>query len=304
MDKHLRGRASLRRPRQRQNFLTADAPHGTFQAMTQYLSSSDDLAALIPDGAQVAIAKPPLSPCALAGAMIRRGVKNLHLVTSPTQAYIADLLIGGGSVSLVETSGVSLGELGPAPRFTAAVKSGAIRIKDSTCPAVYAAIQAGEKGQPFAPLRGLIGSDVLASRPDYKVIDNPFEPGDDIVLLPAIRPEFALIHAAKADRFGNVWVGGRHELKSLSHAAKQSLITVEEIVEGDLRLDETTAPNLISGLYATAIAKAPHGAWPDAAPGYYGFDEDAVIRYGAEARSDKGFNAWLSDHILPSVAAE
>ena len=69
----------------------------------------------------------------------------------------------------------------------AAVKSGAIQIKDSTCPAVYAALQAGEKGQPFAPLRGLIGSDVLASRPDYKVIENPFEPGDDIVLLPAGR---------------------------------------------------------------------------------------------------------------------
>ncbi len=272
--------------------------------MTQYLSTADDLAALIPDGASVAIGKPPLSPTAIAGAMIRRGVRDIHLITSPTQAYVADLLIGGGCISLVETSGVSLGELGPAPRFVAAVKSGQVQIKDSTCPAVYAALQAGEKGQPFAPLRGLIGSDVLASRPDYKVIENPFEPGDDIVLLPAIRPDFAIIHAAKADRFGNVWVGGRHELKSLAHAAKQTLITVEEITDGDLRLDEAAAPNLISDLYVRAIAEAKHGAWPDAVPGHYAFDEDAVIAYGAQARSEEGFNAWLSDHILPRVAAE
>ena len=272
--------------------------------MTQYLSSADDLAALIPDGAQVDIAKPPLSPTALAGAMIRRGVRDLHLITSPTQAYVADLLIGGGCVGLVETSGVSLGELGPAPRFTAAVKSGAIRIKDSTCPAVYAAIQAGEKGQPFAPLRGLIGSDVLASRPDYKIIENPFEPGDQIVLLPAIRPDFALIHAVKADKFGNVWVGGRHELKSLAHAAKEALVTVEEIVDEDLRLDDAAAPNLISGLYVRAIAEARQGAWPDAVPGRYAFDEDAVIAYGAQARTDEGFQAWLTDHVLPAVAAE
>ncbi len=272
--------------------------------MTQYLNTADDLAALIPDGASVAIGKPPLSPTAIAGAMIRRGVRGIHLITSPTQAYVADLLIGGGCISLVETSGVSLGELGPAPRFIAAVKSGAIQIKDSTCPAVYAALQAGEKGQPFAPLRGLIGSDVLASRPDYKVIENPFEPGDDIVLLPAIRPDFAIIHAAKADRFGNVWMGGRHELKSLAHAAKQTLITVEEIIDGDLRLDDAAAPNLISGLYVRAIAEEKRGAWPDAVPGHYAFDEDAVIAYGAQARTEEGFNAWLNDHILPAVAAE
>ena len=275
-----------------------------FLRMTQYLNSADDLAALIPDGAQVAIAKPPLSPTAIAGAMIRRGIKDIHLITSPTQAYVADLLIGGGCIGLVETSGVSLGEIGPAPRFVAAVKSGALSIKDSTCPAVYAALQAGEKGQPFAPLRGLIGSEVLANRPDYKVIENPFEPGDDIVLLPAIRPDFAIIHAAKADPFGNVWVGGRHELKSLAHAAKQTLITVEEIVNEDLRLDEACAPNLISGLYVHAVAEAKQGAWPDAAPGHYPFDEDAVIAYGAQARTEEGFDTWLNDHILPAVAAE
>src|SRR5262249_5632019 len=100
----------------------------------------------------------------------------------------ADLLIGAGCVETIETSAVSLGEFGPAPRFTAAVTSGAIRVKDATCPALHAAFQAAEKGVPFVPLRGLIGSDLLAQRGDWKVIDNPFGNDDPIVLLPAINP--------------------------------------------------------------------------------------------------------------------
>ena len=107
-------------------------------------------------------------------ALIRRGVKRLHLVTLPTSSLQADLLIGAGAIETLETSAVSLGEFGPAPRFTAAMLAGAIQMRDATCPALHAQFQAAEKGVPFMPLRGLIGSDVLAHRPDWKTIDNPF----------------------------------------------------------------------------------------------------------------------------------
>src|SRR5919201_605118 len=73
-------------------------------------------------------------------ALIRRGVKDLHLITLPTSSLQADLLIGAGAVAHIETSAVSLGELGPAPRFTAAIKAGTIIMKDATCPAIYAAL--------------------------------------------------------------------------------------------------------------------------------------------------------------------
>ena len=85
-------------------------------------------------------------------------------------------------------------------------------MKDATCPALHAAFQAAEKGVPFMPLRGLIGSDVLKHRPDWKVIDNPFGNDDPIVLLPAIKPDVALFHAPMADRDGNVWIGRQREL--------------------------------------------------------------------------------------------
>src|SRR5215831_17397403 len=103
-------------------------------------------------------------------ALVRRGVRRLSLVALPTTSLQADLLIGAGCVETIETSAVSLGEFGLAPRFNAAVMAGAVRMKDATCPAIHAAFQATEKGVPFMPLRGLIGTDVLKQRADWKVI--------------------------------------------------------------------------------------------------------------------------------------
>ena len=58
---------------------------------------------------------------------------------------------------------------------------------------------AAQKGVPFIPMRGLIGSDILRTRPDWTVIDNPFEKDDPIVAIPAIRPDVCLFHAPEAD---------------------------------------------------------------------------------------------------------
>lgn len=176
-------------------------------------SSAATLAASIPDGALLAIPKTTAGvSMAVTRELIRRGACDLHLVCVPTSGLQADLLIGAGCVAMIETSAVTLGELGVGPRFAAAVRAGTVTVRDATCPAIYAALQAGIKGIPFIPLRGLIGSDVLSKRDDWKVIDNPFAHDDPIVLLPAIRPDVALLHAAKADRHGNVYIGRTREL--------------------------------------------------------------------------------------------
>src|SRR3974390_2960892 len=168
------------------------------------------------------------APMEATRALIRRGVKGLHLVALPTSSLQADLLIGAGAVETLETSAVSLGELGPAPRFTDAMLNGRIRMREATCPALHAAFQAAEKGVPFMPLRGILGSDILAVRPDWRVVDNPFADGDPIVLLPAIRPDVALIHAPMADRAGNVWIGRQRELANMAHAAGKAVVTAEK----------------------------------------------------------------------------
>src|SRR5499425_636536 len=127
--------------------------------------SLDEALAVITDGCVLAVPR-EVSGVAMAAtrALIRRGVRDLHLIALPTSSLQADLLIGAGCVDTLETSAVSLGEFGPAPRFTDAVTSGATKMKDATCPAIHAALQASEKGVPFMPMRGLIGSDILKYR--------------------------------------------------------------------------------------------------------------------------------------------
>jgi len=265
--------------------------------MTDHVSL-DALVARIADGALLGIPA-EYSGVAMAAtrALIRRGARGLRLVTLPTSGIQADLLIGAGCVASIETSGIGLGEHGLAPRFTAAAKAGALNIVDATCPAIHAQLQAGEKGVPFMPLRGLIGSDILGQRPDWKIAPNPMGDGnsDPIVLLPALRPDIALFHARWADRRGNVWIGRRRELATLAHASKATVVTVESIHDADLLGDEMLAAGTLPSLYVDAVAVAPRGAWPLCLPGVYDADDAEIVRYAAAARTPEGFAAYLAE---------
>jgi glutaconate CoA-transferase subunit A len=261
----------------------------------------DALAALIPDGALVAL--PPdnsLPSVALAKALIRKGARGLRLLGVPVSGFATDILIGAGCVAEVETSAVSLGEAGFAPRFGAALKDGRITVRDATCPAIHTMLQAAEKGVPFMPLRGLIGSDILAHRPDWKVVSNPFatDGEDPIVLLPARQPDFAVFHAAMADAEGNVWLGRRRECATIAHAAKAALVTVERVVEGNFLEDERLAPGAIGATYVTGFAVAERGARPSALLDEYGFDAAHVADYARAARTAEGFRAWLDREVF------
>ena len=256
-----------------------------------------DLASLVEpivDGASLAV-PPDYSGVALAAtrALLQRGVRDLHLIPVPQAGLQADVLIGAGAVGTLETAGINLGEFGLAPRFTAAVEAGALTMRDATCPAIHAGLQAAEKGIPFMPLRGILGSDLLRVRPDWRVIDNPYGEHDPIVLIPAIRPQVALFHARMADREGNVWVGVRRELLLMAHAAAATCVTVEQIVDGNLLEDPALAAGTIPALYVSRIALAPGGMRP------LGFgeepsDEVALAAYAKAARSAEGFRQWLA----------
>ena len=215
----------------------------------------------------------------------------------------ADLLIGAGCIETLETSAVSLGEFGPAPRFTAAIVAGAIAMRDATCPALHAQFQAAEKGVPFMPLRGLIGSDLLAHRPDWKIIDNPFDNQDPIVLLPALKPDVALFHAPLADREGNVYIGTQRELVAMAHAARQTIVTVEEIRDDNLLRDPLLAAGTLPGFYVEAVAVEPRGAWPLPLPDRYGIDAAHMTEYARLAATAEGFAQYLERYVHEKRAA-
>jgi glutaconate CoA-transferase, subunit A len=264
----------------------------------------DEALAPIADGSVLAVAR-EVSGVAMEAtrALIRRGVRRLSLIALPTSSVQADLLIGVGCIETLETSAVSLGELGPAPRFTAAVTAGTIRMKDTTCPALHTAFQASEKGVPFMPLRGLIGSDLLAHRTDWRTIDNPFGNDDPIVLLPAIKPDVALFHAPLADRDGNVWIGRDRELATMAHAADKTVVTVEKIHDGNLFDDPVLAAGTLGGFYIETVAVAPRGAWPLGLADHYPADTAHLAEYARMAATPEGFAAYLDRHVHEPRAA-
>ena len=271
----------------------------------QTICSPQDLAAAIPDGAVLAI--PPDNcgaPIAATLALIRRGARDLHLVCVPQSGLQTELLVGAGAVRTVETAAITLGEFGPAHRFADALRAGRIRVLDATCPAIHAGLQAAEKGLPFMPLRGLIGSDLVPNRPNWKVIDNPFAseaaagltsgPGDPIVLLPAIAPDCALFHAPLADRHGNVFIGRKRELMLMAHASRRTFVTVEELFPGNL-LDGERAAGVIPAIYITAVALARRGTWPLPFLDQYPGDDAVVSRYVEASRTQEGFDRFLGE---------
>lgn len=233
---------------------------------------------------------------AMTGAMIRHGAGDLHLVCVPTGGLQVDQLVGAGLVRRVETSAVSLGEAGGAPCFNRAVGDGTIEVRDATCPAIHAGLMAAQKGIPYMPLRGLLETDLLAHRPDWRVADNPFAEGEDpIVLIPAIRPDIAIFHAPMADRAGNVWIGRRRELAAMAYAAAATIVTVERIVDDNLLASEMSAAGTLPALYVQSVALAPRGAWPYGLWGEYATDIAELRRYAAAARTPEGFRDYMAD---------
>jgi glutaconate CoA-transferase, subunit A len=258
-----------------------------------------DLAALIPDGALLAL--PPdysLPAMAVVRALIVQKRKNLRLLGVPVLGLCADLLIGADCVAEVHSSAVSLGEAGLAPRFSEAVEKNLVKVVDATCPAVHTALQAAEKGVPFMPLRGVLGSDLVKNRPDWQVRQNPFAASEDpILFVPAIVPDIALFHARWADEAGNVWVGRRRELATIAHAARQTLVSYEELKPGDMLEDEILAPGVISATYVSAVARAERGAWPLGIPGVYDIDDAHLAHYAKEAKTRAGFERYLDQFV-------
>ena len=263
-------------------------------------TAAEDLAALIADGAFIAL--PPdysMPAMTVVRALILQKKKKLRLLGVPVLGLCADLLIGAGCVAEVESSAVSLGEAGLAPRFSEAAEKGEIVVRDATCPAVHTALQASEKGVPFMPLRGVLGSDLIRNRPDWALVDNPLgKTGPDpILLIPAIAPDIALFHARWADEAGNVWVGRRRELATIAHASHNTYVSFEEMRPGDMLEDELLAPGVISAAYVSALAPAKRGAWPLGIAEVYDIDDAHLAHYAQTARTREGFQRYLEEFV-------
>ncbi|MEM1130635.1 MAG: CoA synthetase [Pseudomonadota bacterium] len=267
--------------------------------------SVEDIAEAVRNGALLGVpADYSGVPMAVTRALVARGARDLRLYCLPLTTMQGDMLIGAGCVAGIEAAAVTMGEYGLAPCFSRAFEGGAIAMQDSTCPALHAQLQAVEKGVPFMPLRGLIGSDIARHRNDWQTISNPYtDEADPVVVLPARPLDVTVFHAPFADRNGNVFIGRQRELATLTHASRETFVTVEKVVDTDLFASEATAAGALPAFYVSGLAVAEQGAWPMGLTDQYDPDGDAIRAYVTAAKTPEGFAAYLADQGITARPA-
>jgi glutaconate CoA-transferase subunit A len=267
--------------------------------MTAFLPLADAIAAYVHDGGTLALEGfTHLIPFAAGHEIIRQQKRDLTLIRM-TPDLIYDQLIGMGCVrKLVFSWGGNPG-VGSLHRLRDAVEHGwprPLELEEHSHAAMASAYAAGAAGLPCAILRGYAGSDLVGVNPNIRFISCPFT-GEQLAAVPALRPDLAIVHAQRADREGNVLIEGITGVqKEVVLAAKQAIVTVEEIVD-DLR---APSPNSTILPYWTvgAVVAAPGGARPSYAHGYYKRDNAFYTAWDAIARDRDSFLGWMQEHVL------
>jgi glutaconate CoA-transferase, subunit A len=248
------------------------------------LASLADAAALVSDGAVVALGGGLSArlPMALVRELIRQGRRGLHLVGS-AHSIDVDLLVAAGAVRRCEESYVGFEQdLGLAPAYRRAAEEGSIEVAESCCATLLAQLRAAEMGVPFLPVRGVRGSDIAGLHPEYATITCPFT-GETLIAVPALRPDFALLHAPCGDRYGNLHLEQPYVLDERFASASRTVIaTVDELVS----TDQVAASGVtIPAHLVTAVALAPFGAHPASCYPRYAYDRDHLREYVSAAQS-------------------
>jgi glutaconate CoA-transferase subunit A len=269
-------------------------------------SAADAVARFVTDGCRVlAVGGMHLhnNPMAMVFELVRQRRRIERLVTSPSASLNADVLIGAGLVSQVATSYVGFEHLGLAPRFRNAAETGGVRVIDLCEAAITHGLHAGASGIPFAALPpGLELSDVWRGNPEsYRMIVDPFSQAP-VLVVSAIRPDVAIIHAAEADEHGTAWLAGAHFTDRLMAMAATTVIVQVEHVVSTEAMSRRPAGSTIPGFLVSAVVEAPGGCLPTASHCNYPYDEPAIKEYLHMARTADGFGDWISRVVAAPLA--
>lgn len=245
----------------------------------------DAVAGLVRDGMTVGIGGQNIGRCAVATAheIIRQGRRDLVLAGCNLSVH-ADLLIAAGCVRRCECGTGNLETYGVTPAFRRAVEERRIGIADWDHLSMLARFVAGGLGIPFLPVMHLAGSDLLPPL-DVRAIADPFHPPATVFVVPALRPDVAIVHAIAADASGNVLIEGpaSHD-PELLRAARTSIVTVDRLLDGT-RFDHRTPGTVIPRAFVSAVVHCPGGAWPTASPGAHPHDDAHLRLYQEAARA-------------------
>jgi glutaconate CoA-transferase subunit A len=259
---------------------------------------SEAVADLVHDGDSVALEGfTHLIPGAAAHEIIRQENQDLTLIRM-TPDLIYDQMIGMGCASKLIFSWGGNPGVGSLHRFRDAVENGwprPLELEEHSHAGMANRYVAGASNLPFAVLRGYVGTDLPKVTKTIRPITCPFT-GEELMAVPALNPDVAVIHAQQADRRGNVMIWGITGIqKEAALSAKKVIVTVEEVVE---EFKARPFGIVLPSVAVDAIAVEPHGAHPSYADGYYDRDNAFYEAWDPISRDREEFRAWMERHVL------
>ena len=264
---------------------------------TDKTSSMQEAVSRIEPGSSVALclALEHAIPFAAGHELIRQGTDGLTLI-GPISDVLFDQLIGAGLVDRIRAAWVGNVSAGTGYNFRRAVEGDEIETKNHSNFSVALALKAAAMGVPYLPTRSLLGSDVLAEGDRFRVEDDPFT-GEPTVLVPPIKPDWAVVHVQRASPYGDThfW-GNSGVMAAAGAAADRVLVTAEEVVNPEVVKSDPSRV-LCTREKVAAVVECPYGAHPSPLAGRYNRDNEFFLAYHAATREPGDFEAWADEWI-------
>ena len=276
--------------------------------MSKLTSMSEAIARYVPDGASVAmsLALEPLIPFAAGHEIMRQRRRDLTLI-GPISDMLFDQLIGAGCVGKITAAWVGNVSEGLGHCYRRAIEHAiprAIITEEHSNFTIGLALLAAGLGSPYIPTRSVLGSDIVRQNPTFRQERSPLDE-TPLLLVPAVRPDVAIVHVQRSDADGNAHLWGNLGIcEEAVLAARDVLLVAEEIVSREVILSD---PNrvLAPSFKVRAVVHEPWGAHPSPVQGCYDRDHGYYGEYHRRTRTQEGFQQWLDEWVLqvPTRAA-
>lgn len=261
------------------------------------VTTMEDAVSNIDAGATVAtgLALEHAIPFAAGHELARQGTDDLTLV-GPISDALFDQLVGCGLVSEIRAAWVGNVSTGLGYQFRHAVEQGEIDVENHSNFSISLALQAGSMGVPYLPTRSLLGSDIFAESERFRQQEDPFT-GEDLALVPALEPDWTIVHAQRADQYGNTHFWGNEGVtEEAVGAADDVLVTVEEVVDESVIKSDPSRVT-IPREQVTAVVECPFGAHPSSLAGCYNRDNQYFLEYSEQTKTPEAFDQWASEWV-------
>jgi glutaconate CoA-transferase subunit A len=210
-----------------------------------------------------------------------------------------DMLIGAKIVSEVRSSFTGMEVFGMAPNYRKAIEEGKIKVREETEATIAHGLKASYLKVPFMPLRGIIGTDFPKVRDDLVRLKDPLGSDIEVMALPKIDLDVAILHVPFADELGNANIPGSVWMDAdMAKTAKKTIITCEKIVETE-DIIHTERKAQLPMQTTDAVIRVPFGAHPTSCYPNYTFDPLHIQEY-----LNYNFNDYFEKYIQNSDQIE